>query len=85
MLISAALMFLSQSTYPGICSDVVKLSTKYNKATNLVMHKARRVAEYIYGCSNTHCLILALKLLCLKSSADASYAEYVDGFDSEKS
>jgi hypothetical protein len=54
MSISAAVMFLTQRTYPGICPDVVKLYTKYNKATNLIMQKARRVAEYIYGCKDKH-------------------------------
>jgi hypothetical protein len=58
---------------------VNKLSTKYNKAMDLDMQKVRRVAEYIFGCKDSHCLMLALKPLSLVSSADASYAKHLDG------
>jgi hypothetical protein len=75
----AMLMYVSQRTYPKIRPAVIKLSTKYNKATELDYEKALRVAEYIYGSKDTHCLVLAPKLLKLISYADASYAEHVDG------
>jgi hypothetical protein len=57
----ATIMCLSQQLYPEIRPAVVKLSTKYNKATESDMEKARRVGEYIYGCKDTHCLVLAPK------------------------
>ncbi len=75
----AMLMFLSQRTYPEIRPAVIKLSTKYNKATEDDMRKAVRVAEYIYGCINTHKLVLNPKSMRLVSAADASYAEHPDG------
>jgi hypothetical protein len=75
----AMLMFLSQRTYPEIRPAAIKLSTKYNKATELDMTKARRVAEYIYGCRDTHKMVLCPKNLKLVSAADASYAEHPDG------
>jgi hypothetical protein len=75
----AMLMFLSQRTYPEIRPAVIKLSTKYNKATEEDMKKARRVAEYIYGCKEDHKLVLKPKNLKLISAADASYAEHPDG------
>jgi hypothetical protein len=40
---------------------------------------AWRVAEYVYGCNDTHHLVLAPKILELISSADVSYAEHPDG------
>jgi hypothetical protein len=72
------LMFVSQRTYPEIRPATVKLSTKYNKATELDMQKAHRVAEYIYGSKDVHCLILAPKSMKLVASADAAYAEHTD-------
>jgi hypothetical protein len=45
-------MFLSQRTYPEIHFAVIKLSTKYNKATKEDMKKAVRVADYINGCKD---------------------------------
>jgi hypothetical protein len=79
MSLCAMLMFVSQSAYLEIRPAAVKLSTKYNRATELDMLKARRVAEYIYGSKDLHCLVLAPKPLKLLSAADASYAEHVDG------
>jgi hypothetical protein len=76
---SAQLAFVSQRTYPEIRVATAKLSTKYNKATVSDMEKAQRVAEYIYGSKDMHCLLLAPKELKLIASADASYAEHVDG------
>ncbi len=73
------LMFISQQTFPEIRPAVIKLSTKYNKATAADMEKAMRVAEYIYGCKDTHKMILAPKNLTLVSATDASYAEHPDG------
>jgi hypothetical protein len=52
---------------------------KYNKATELDMKKAHRVADNIFRLKDTHCLILALKELKLITTANASYAEHVDG------
>ncbi len=75
----AMLMFLSQRTYPEIRPAAIKLSTKYNKATELNMTKAKRVTEYIYGCRDTHKMVLCPKNLTLVSAADASYAEHPDG------
>jgi hypothetical protein len=75
----AMLTFLSQRTFPEIRPAAIKLSTKYNKATAADMEKAVRVAEYIYGCKDTHKMILAPKNLTLVSAADASYAEHPDG------
>jgi hypothetical protein len=75
----AMLMYVSQWTYPEIRPAVIKLSTKYNKATELDYEKAVRVVEYIYGSKDNNCLMLAPKSLKLISYADASYAEHVDG------
>jgi hypothetical protein len=72
------LMFVLQRTYPEIRPATVKLSTKYNKATEMDMQKAHRVAEYIYGSKDTHCLILAPKSMKMVASADAAYAEHTD-------
>ena len=73
------LAFVSQRTYPEVRTATVKLSTKYNKATESDLQKAHRVADYIYGSKDTHCLLLAPKELKLIATADASYAEHVDG------
>jgi hypothetical protein len=75
----AMLLFLLQRTYPETHPAAIKLSTKYNKAAELDFENARRVAEYIYGCKDTHCLVLAPKTLGLVSAANASYAEHSDG------
>jgi hypothetical protein len=77
MLKCAMLMFISQRTYPEICPAVIKLSAKYNKATEDDMKKAMRVAEYIYGTKDTHKMVLKLISMKLTSAADASYAEVV--------
>jgi hypothetical protein len=75
----AMLMFISQRTYPEIRPAVIKLSTKYNKVTTADTEKAMRVAEYIYGCKDTHKMILAPKNLTLVSAVGASYVEHPDG------
>jgi hypothetical protein len=75
----AMLIFVSQRAYPEIRPAVIKLSTKYNKATEEDMKKAIRVAEYIYGCKNIHRLVLKPKSMKMVSAADASYAEHPDG------
>ena len=79
MSLNSMLMFIGQRTYPEIRPAVIKLSTKYNKATELDLCKATRVAQYVYGCKETHQLILAPKSLKMVCSADASYAEHADG------
>jgi hypothetical protein len=58
---------------------VIKNSTKYNEATQDDLKKAIRVAQYVYGCKDTHKLILAPKSMKLIGAADASYGEHVDG------
>jgi hypothetical protein len=75
----AVLMFVSQRTYPKICPAIIKLSTKYNKATEEDMKKAVRVAEYIYGCEDKHQLIRNPKSIKIISAADVSYAEHPNG------
>jgi hypothetical protein len=75
----AMLMYMSQRTYPEICPAVIKLSNMYNKATKKIQKKTIRVVEYIYGCKDTHKLVLQPKSLKLISVADASYAEHTDG------
>jgi hypothetical protein len=79
MSLNSLLMFIGQRTNPEIRPAVIKLSTKYNKATELDLCKATRVAQYVYGCKETHQLILAPKSLKMVCSADASYAEHADG------
>jgi hypothetical protein len=79
MSLNSTLMFGSKRTYPEILPAVVKLSSKYNKATKSDYEKAMRVAEYVYNSVNDHKLVLAPKSLQLVASADASYAEHVDG------
>jgi hypothetical protein len=59
----AMLMFLSQRTFPEIRPAAIKLSTKYNKATEADMNKAICIAEYIYGCKDAHKMILSPKNL----------------------
>jgi hypothetical protein len=75
----AMLMFLLQRSYPEIHLVTIKLLTKYNKATEGGMEKVMRVAEYMYGCKDTHMMVLSPKQLTLVSAADASYAEHSDG------
>jgi hypothetical protein len=43
------------------------------------MQKAHCMAEYIYGSKDTHCLILAPKCMKMVATADAAYAEHMDG------
>ena len=76
---NALLMFGATRTYPEIRPIVARLATKYNKATELDMKKAIRVAEYIFGCMDDHVLVLAPKSLQLVATSDASYAENPDG------
>ena len=38
-----------------------------------------RLAEYIHGCGDNHCLILSPRSLQIVAMADASYAEHPDG------
>jgi hypothetical protein len=61
------------------CPAAIKLSTKYNKATELDMEKAKMVVEYVYGCRNTHKMVLSPKSLIQVSATEASYAEHPDG------
>ena len=52
-----------KSEYEVESTAGIKLSTKYNKATELDLEKAQRVAEYNYGCKDTHKLVLPPKEL----------------------
>ena len=79
MSLNSLLMFGATRTYPEIRPTVVRLSAKYNKASELDLAKARRVAEYIYGCRDDRVMILDPKSLQLVATSDASYAENVDG------
>jgi hypothetical protein len=94
MSFNSLLMFGATRTYPETRPTTVRLSAKYNKASELDMKKAMRVAEYIYGCRDDHRMILAPKSLQLIAASDASYAENVDstsndggcvGFESDSS
>jgi hypothetical protein len=72
------LMIQAMRTYPKIRPAVICLSTKYNKANEMDIIKARRVAEYIFGCRLKHKLILVPKSMKLMSAADAAYAIHAD-------
>jgi hypothetical protein len=79
MSFNSLLMYGAMRTYPEIKPAVIHLSTKYNRANELDLNKAIRVAEYIYGCKDEHKMILAPKLLKMMSASDASYGEHADG------
>jgi hypothetical protein len=70
--LNAYLMYGAKRTYPEISLAVVTLSKKYNKATERDMKKVLRVAQYVYGCSESHCLRLQPKSLQLVAMSDAS-------------
>jgi hypothetical protein len=72
-------MYGAHRAYPEICPTVIKNSTKYNKATEDDLKKVIRVAQYVYGCKDTHKLILAPKSMKLIGAGDASYSEHADG------
>jgi hypothetical protein len=79
MSFNSLLMYGAMRTYPEIKPAVIHLSTKYNRANELDLNKAIRVAEYIYGCKDEHKMILAPKSLKMMSASDASYGEHADG------
>jgi hypothetical protein len=58
MSLNSTLMYGVKRTYSECLPAVVKLSTKYNKATEADWNKAIRVAEYMYGTKEEHCLML---------------------------
>ena len=68
-------MYGAKRTYPECLPSCVTLASKYNKATVKDMIKARRVAEYIYGTREDHCLVLSPKSLQIVATSDASYGE----------
>ena len=72
-------MYASKRTYPEISFPVTYLSSRYNRATEDDYAKALRVAEYIHGCGDSHCLILSPRSLQIVAKSDASYAEHPDG------
>jgi hypothetical protein len=57
---------------------MIKLSTKYNKATKEEIKKGVGAAEHVYRCKDTHKLLLNAKSMKLISAADASYAQHPD-------
>jgi histone deacetylase 1/2 len=77
--LNAYLMYGSKRTYPEISIAVVTLSKKYNKATVRDMKKVIRVAQYVYGCSDSHCLRFRPKSLQLVAMSDASDGVNVNG------
>ena len=79
MSLNATLMYASKRTYPEISFPVVYLSSRYNHAIEEDYNKAMRVTEYIAGCGEKHCLVLAPKTLQIIAKSDASYAEHADG------
>jgi hypothetical protein len=79
MSLNSLLMFGAHRAYPEIRPAGIKNSTKYNKATEDDLKKVIRVAQYVYGCKDTHKLILAPKSMKLIGAADASYGEHADG------
>ena len=72
-------MYASKRTYPEISFPVTNLSSRYNRAAEDDYAKALRVAEYIHGCGDSHCLILSPRSLQIVAKSDASYAEHPDG------
>jgi hypothetical protein len=80
MSLNSLLMYGAMRTYPEIRSAVLQLLTKYNKANELNLSKARQIAEYIYGCQEEHTLILVPKSLNLMSAAAASYSQMEKSF-----
>jgi hypothetical protein len=72
-------MYGVKRTYAECLVTVVILSTKYKKATEKDWEKAIRVAEYMNGTKEEHCMILQPKSLQVIASSDASYAEHADG------
>jgi diphthamide synthase (EF-2-diphthine--ammonia ligase) len=79
MSLVSSLMYGVKRTYPECLVSVVKLSTKYNHATESDWSKAIRVGEYMYGTREEHKMVLNPKSLQLIASSDASYAEHADG------
>jgi hypothetical protein len=79
MSFNSLLMYGVTRTYPEIKLAVIRFSTKFNRANELDLNKATRVAEYIYGCKDEHKMILAPKSLKIMSASDASYGEHADG------
>jgi hypothetical protein len=79
MSLVSTLMYGVKRTYAECLVTVVILSTKYNHATENDWNKAIRVAEYIYGTIDGHCMVLQPSSLQVVASSDASYAEHADG------
>jgi hypothetical protein len=79
MSLVSTLMYGVKRTYGECLVAVVILSTKYNHATECDWAKAIRVAEYMYGTKDNHCMILQPTSLQVTASSDASYAEHADG------
>jgi hypothetical protein len=78
MLKYATLFFLSQRTYPEICTATIRLCMKYNKATEAAIQNATRVTECLYATIDVNKLVLCPRDMQLVSAADASYALHPD-------
>jgi hypothetical protein len=76
---NSLLMFGATRTYPECKPAVIKLSTRYGKATKQDMERLRRVAAYIVGLRDSHRMVLTPRSLQLIASADGSYGENPDG------
>jgi hypothetical protein len=76
---NSLLSYGSRRSYPENKPHTCLASNKYNHATDHDLKKIQRVAEYIVYTEKDHCLVLKPKSLQLVASADASYAEHVDG------
>ena len=58
-------MYASKMTYPEIFFPVVYLTSMYSKSTGYNCGEVMRIAEYIVGCGDEHCLVLAPESLQL--------------------
>ena len=79
MSLNSGCMYGGKRTYPEVLPETTHLATRYNKATESDFKKALRVAEYIAGGADTHCLVLKPQSMRLVACADASYGEHADG------
>jgi hypothetical protein len=76
--INSKCMYASGRGYPEILPTTTCLATKYWKATEEDMIKAKRVVEYLNHVVEEHRLILRPRSFKIIATADASYAEHDD-------
>ena len=79
MSLNSYLMFGAKRTYPEILPEVVTLSTKYNRATTGDYAKAVRVAQYVFGTKDEHCLVLRPESLQIVATSDAADGVHSNG------